>query len=62
MVYRRDEFPDRFHYKAGKFVSTMTLVAEPGWFITEASVAISQLLLFSKLLNFVIMWQVSCVY
>ncbi|XP_041930779.1 glycerophosphocholine cholinephosphodiesterase ENPP6-like [Alosa sapidissima] len=34
-VYRRDEFPDRFHYKGGKFVSTLTLVAEPGWFITE---------------------------
>ena len=36
-VYRRDEFPDRFHYKGGKFVSTLTLVAEPGWFITEVS-------------------------
>ncbi|KAL2077672.1 hypothetical protein ACEWY4_027176 [Coilia grayii] len=35
-VYRRDEFPDRFHYKGGKFVSTMTLVADPGWFITES--------------------------
>uniref|UniRef100_A0AAY4B573 glycerophosphocholine cholinephosphodiesterase n=1 Tax=Denticeps clupeoides TaxID=299321 RepID=A0AAY4B573_9TELE len=34
-VYKRHEIPDRFHYKEGKFVSTLTLVAEPGWFIIE---------------------------
>ncbi|XP_028815481.1 glycerophosphocholine cholinephosphodiesterase ENPP6 isoform X2 [Denticeps clupeoides] len=36
-VYKRHEIPDRFHYKEGKFVSTLTLVAEPGWFIIEGS-------------------------
>lgn len=36
-VYRKDDIPDRFHYKTGKFVSTLTLVAEPGWFIAEVS-------------------------
>ncbi|XP_030622286.1 glycerophosphocholine cholinephosphodiesterase ENPP6 [Chanos chanos] len=35
-VYKKNEIPDRFHYKSGKFVSTLTLVAEPGWFITES--------------------------
>ncbi|XP_026103438.1 glycerophosphocholine cholinephosphodiesterase ENPP6 [Carassius auratus] len=34
-VYKKQEIPDRFHYKNGRFVSTLTLVAEPGWFITE---------------------------
>uniref|UniRef100_A0A3P8Y5Y8 glycerophosphocholine cholinephosphodiesterase n=1 Tax=Esox lucius TaxID=8010 RepID=A0A3P8Y5Y8_ESOLU len=35
-VYRKNEIPDRFHYKGGKFVSSLTLVADPGWFITES--------------------------
>ncbi|KAG5844990.1 hypothetical protein ANANG_G00134020 [Anguilla anguilla] len=35
-VYKREEIPDRYHYKNGKFVSTLTLVADPGWFITES--------------------------
>ncbi|KAM9741469.1 glycerophosphocholine cholinephosphodiesterase ENPP6 [Menidia menidia] len=34
-VYGRQEFPERFHYKDGRFVSPLTLVAEPGWFIVE---------------------------
>ncbi|XP_069027065.1 glycerophosphocholine cholinephosphodiesterase ENPP6 [Embiotoca jacksoni] len=34
-VYTRHEIPERFHYKRGKFVSPLTLVAEPGWFISE---------------------------
>ncbi|XP_042349598.1 glycerophosphocholine cholinephosphodiesterase ENPP6 [Plectropomus leopardus] len=34
-VYARQEIPERFHFKGGKFVSPLTLVAEPGWFITE---------------------------
>ncbi|XP_036424532.1 glycerophosphocholine cholinephosphodiesterase ENPP6 [Colossoma macropomum] len=34
-VYRTYEIPDRFHYKGGRFVSPLTLVADPGWFITE---------------------------
>ncbi|XP_053486532.1 glycerophosphocholine cholinephosphodiesterase ENPP6 [Ictalurus furcatus] len=34
-VYRTHEIPDRYHYKRGKFVSPLTLVADPGWFITE---------------------------
>ncbi|KAM4621783.1 glycerophosphocholine cholinephosphodiesterase ENPP6 isoform 2-T2 [Polymixia lowei] len=34
-VYRKQEIPKRFHYRGGKFVSTLTLLAEPGWFITE---------------------------
>ncbi|XP_030001830.1 glycerophosphocholine cholinephosphodiesterase ENPP6 [Sphaeramia orbicularis] len=34
-VYARQEIPERFHYRGGKFVSPLTLVAEPGWFITE---------------------------
>ncbi|MBN3278625.1 ENPP6 phosphodiesterase, partial [Polyodon spathula] len=33
-VYKKEEIPDRFRYKKGKFVSPLTLVAEPGWFIT----------------------------
>lgn len=39
-VYKKQEIPDRFHYKNGRFVSTLTLVAQPGWFITEVSEAI----------------------
>ncbi|XP_036407736.1 glycerophosphocholine cholinephosphodiesterase ENPP6 [Megalops cyprinoides] len=35
-VYKKEEIPDRYHYKKGKFVSTLTLVADPGWFITES--------------------------
>uniref|UniRef100_A0A8C4Z6M5 glycerophosphocholine cholinephosphodiesterase n=1 Tax=Gadus morhua TaxID=8049 RepID=A0A8C4Z6M5_GADMO len=34
-VYDRQNIPERFHYKGGKFVPPLTLVAEPGWFITE---------------------------
>ncbi|XP_071751592.2 glycerophosphocholine cholinephosphodiesterase ENPP6 [Centroberyx gerrardi] len=34
-VYGRQEIPERFHYRGGKFVSTLTLLADPGWFITE---------------------------
>lgn len=34
-VYKKDEIPDRFHYKGGKFVAPLTLVAQPGWFIIE---------------------------
>ncbi|XP_057205682.1 glycerophosphocholine cholinephosphodiesterase ENPP6-like [Triplophysa rosa] len=34
-VYKKQEIPDRYHYRNGRFVSTLTLVAEPGWFITE---------------------------
>ncbi|CAL8264362.1 unnamed protein product [Lota lota] len=34
-VYDKQNIPERFHYKRGKFVSPLTLVAEPGWFITE---------------------------
>ncbi|XP_029439982.1 ectonucleotide pyrophosphatase/phosphodiesterase family member 6 isoform X2 [Rhinatrema bivittatum] len=35
-VYNKDEIPDRFHYKKGKFVAPLTLVAEQGWFISES--------------------------
>ncbi|MBN3301801.1 glycerophosphocholine cholinephosphodiesterase ENPP6 [Amia ocellicauda] len=35
-VYKKEEIPDRFNYKRGKFVSSLTLVADPGWFITES--------------------------
>ncbi|XP_037635968.1 glycerophosphocholine cholinephosphodiesterase ENPP6-like [Sebastes umbrosus] len=34
-VYGRQEIPERFHFKGGKFVPPLTLVAEPGWFIIE---------------------------
>uniref|UniRef100_A0A3Q2QBP0 glycerophosphocholine cholinephosphodiesterase n=1 Tax=Fundulus heteroclitus TaxID=8078 RepID=A0A3Q2QBP0_FUNHE len=34
-VYARQEIPERFHYRKGNFVSPLTLVAEPGWFITK---------------------------
>ncbi|XP_065814789.1 glycerophosphocholine cholinephosphodiesterase ENPP6 isoform X2 [Labrus bergylta] len=34
-VYSRQEIPERFHFKGGRFVAPLTLVAEPGWFITE---------------------------
>lgn len=44
-VYKRHEVPNRFHYKGGKFVSTLTLVAEPGWFITEVRLHLSGLIL-----------------
>ncbi|XP_063316070.1 glycerophosphocholine cholinephosphodiesterase ENPP6 [Pelobates fuscus] len=33
-VYKKEDIPDRFHYKKGKFVSPLTIVAEEGWFIT----------------------------
>ncbi|KAF3693492.1 Ectonucleotide pyrophosphatase/phosphodiesterase family member 6 [Channa argus] len=35
LVYARQNVPERFHYKGGKFVSPLTLVAEPGWFIIQ---------------------------
>ncbi|XP_068570222.1 glycerophosphocholine cholinephosphodiesterase ENPP6 isoform X2 [Cebidichthys violaceus] len=34
-VYARQEIPERFHFKEGKFVSPLTVVADPGWFIAE---------------------------
>ncbi|XP_061757620.1 glycerophosphocholine cholinephosphodiesterase ENPP6 [Nerophis ophidion] len=34
-VYAREDIPERFHYRGGKFVAPMTLVAEPGWFIIQ---------------------------
>lgn len=34
-VYAKDQIPERFHFKGGRFVAPLTLVAEPGWFITE---------------------------
>ncbi|XP_061582071.1 LOW QUALITY PROTEIN: glycerophosphocholine cholinephosphodiesterase ENPP6 [Cololabis saira] len=34
-VYGREDVPERFHYRGGRFVSPLTLVAEPGWFIIE---------------------------
>ncbi|CAJ1058388.1 glycerophosphocholine cholinephosphodiesterase ENPP6 [Xyrichtys novacula] len=34
-AYNKQEVPDRFHFKGGRFVPPLTLVAEPGWFITE---------------------------
>ncbi|XP_043945787.1 glycerophosphocholine cholinephosphodiesterase ENPP6 [Protopterus annectens] len=34
-VYKKEEIPERFHYKKGIYVSPLTLVAEKGWFITE---------------------------
>nr|XP_020466931.1 ectonucleotide pyrophosphatase/phosphodiesterase family member 6 [Monopterus albus] len=34
-VYTRQKIPNRFYYKEGKFVSPLTLVAEPGWFIIQ---------------------------
>ncbi|XP_044305833.1 glycerophosphocholine cholinephosphodiesterase ENPP6 isoform X1 [Varanus komodoensis] len=35
-VYRKEDIPDRFYYKKGKFVPPLTLVAEEGWFIVES--------------------------
>ncbi|XP_044153377.1 glycerophosphocholine cholinephosphodiesterase ENPP6 [Bufo gargarizans] len=35
-VYEKDQIPDRFHYKNGKFVPPLTLVAEQGWFIAQS--------------------------
>ncbi|XP_061691840.1 glycerophosphocholine cholinephosphodiesterase ENPP6 isoform X2 [Syngnathoides biaculeatus] len=34
-AYARDEIPKRFHYKGGKFVAPLTLIAAPGWFIAQ---------------------------
>ncbi|XP_008325942.3 glycerophosphocholine cholinephosphodiesterase ENPP6 [Cynoglossus semilaevis] len=34
-VYDRQQIPERFHYKGGRFVSPLTLVADPGWFIVK---------------------------
>ncbi|KAE8629819.1 hypothetical protein XENTR_v10000603 [Xenopus tropicalis] len=34
-VYQKEDIPERFHYKKGKFVAPLTLVAELGWFIIE---------------------------
>lgn len=36
-VYGRPDVPERFRYKRGRFVSPLTLVAEPGWFIVKVS-------------------------
>ncbi|KAM3866496.1 glycerophosphocholine cholinephosphodiesterase ENPP6, partial [Diretmus argenteus] len=35
VVYSRQDVPERFHYRGGKFVSPLLLLADPGWFITE---------------------------
>lgn len=35
-VYEKDQIPDRFFYKKGRFVPPLTLVAEQGWFIAES--------------------------
>ncbi|XP_071987793.1 glycerophosphocholine cholinephosphodiesterase ENPP6-like isoform X1 [Engystomops pustulosus] len=35
-VFKKEQIPDRFHYKNGKFVSPLTLVAEKGWFIAQS--------------------------
>ncbi|XP_021080866.1 glycerophosphocholine cholinephosphodiesterase ENPP6 isoform X3 [Mesocricetus auratus] len=43
-VYEKEAIPSRFHYKKGKFVSPLTLVADEGWFITEISSPTSELL------------------
>uniref|UniRef100_A0AAV2MGZ0 glycerophosphocholine cholinephosphodiesterase n=1 Tax=Knipowitschia caucasica TaxID=637954 RepID=A0AAV2MGZ0_KNICA len=34
-TYTKAGFPERFHYGRGRFVSPLTLVAEPGWFIVQ---------------------------
>ncbi|KAJ0050129.1 hypothetical protein NL108_012217, partial [Boleophthalmus pectinirostris] len=34
-VYLKSDVPERFHYSRGRFVSPLTLVAEPGWFIVQ---------------------------
>lgn len=34
-VYNKEDIPERFYYKKGKFVSPLTLVADKGWFIAE---------------------------
>ncbi|KAM9795610.1 glycerophosphocholine cholinephosphodiesterase ENPP6 [Neosynchiropus ocellatus] len=34
-VYAQQDIPERFHYKGGKFVAPLTLLAELGWFIAE---------------------------
>ncbi|XP_029021313.1 glycerophosphocholine cholinephosphodiesterase ENPP6 [Betta splendens] len=34
-TYTRHDVPERFHYRGGRFVSPLTLVAEPGWFIIQ---------------------------
>ncbi|XP_030047369.1 glycerophosphocholine cholinephosphodiesterase ENPP6 [Microcaecilia unicolor] len=35
-VFSKEEIPDRFYYKKGKFVSPLTLVADQGWFIIQS--------------------------
>ncbi|XP_062380830.1 glycerophosphocholine cholinephosphodiesterase ENPP6-like [Sardina pilchardus] len=42
-TYRRADIPDRFNYKKGKFVSTLTLVAKPGTVITPTFQAVLDL-------------------
>ncbi|XP_041653206.1 glycerophosphocholine cholinephosphodiesterase ENPP6 isoform X2 [Cheilinus undulatus] len=39
-VYSRQEVPERFYFKGGRFVPPLTLVAEPGWFIAENRVSL----------------------
>uniref|UniRef100_A0A7M4FNY0 glycerophosphocholine cholinephosphodiesterase n=1 Tax=Crocodylus porosus TaxID=8502 RepID=A0A7M4FNY0_CROPO len=36
-VYNKENIPERFYYKKGKFVSPLTLVADKGWFIVEVT-------------------------
>ncbi|XP_071987794.1 glycerophosphocholine cholinephosphodiesterase ENPP6-like isoform X2 [Engystomops pustulosus] len=43
-VFKKEQIPDRFHYKNGKFVSPLTLVAEKGWFIAQILKKTSELL------------------
>ncbi|TRY89819.1 hypothetical protein DNTS_018567 [Danionella cerebrum] len=47
-VYKKHDIPDRYYYKDGRFVSTLTLVADPGWFITEVSEKMDDVVEFSE--------------
>lgn len=36
-VYKKDELPDRWHYKNHRLVAPITVTADVGWFILTVS-------------------------
>lgn len=40
-VYRKNEIPERYHWKDSRFISPIVLVARPGTFILEHKIAIN---------------------
>lgn len=45
-AYGKEEIPQRFHYRGGKFVPPLMLLADPGWFIIEVKFTQRQIIFY----------------